>query len=1061
MHRFASLLSLLAVVAFASEPYQSTTYHQDLQRADQIKLDIIKPTALAIHKDATALEIAETFMASQMDRYGLESLDAFSVIRVQESLMGTHIHFGQKLNGYPIHRAEFIVSVNHNNEVFMVYNNTYRVLRGKNVNPPEVFLNWDDAYDVAWEDLRVHGDLTAYPQAELVYLPEGDSFRLVYLVRTAVEAPFGYWQHTIDAINGEVLDVVETSIDRNARDDFDFASYEGPVENRAAAISRFEAKMASDMNKVSAVAATGSGKVFDPDPVTTLQNDTLEDNSPASSFTAAYFTRSLLDISLSSGTYRLNGPWVTISNFESPNTSPSTTTNGSWTASRGNNAFNDAMTYFHVDQSQRYMQSLGFSGSTGIQYNSIVVDTDGANGDDNSYFQPASNRMAFGHGCVDDNEDAFVILHEYGHAIHHSINNNWSGGDTGGMGEGFGDYWAGSYRYSTPNGASFHPEWAFPFDGHNNCWGGRNMNKTNYQYVHSNTYGAHATVGGVYSDELWSTPLFQSMVTLRGQGVPRSEIDRIVLQAHFGLGSGLKMRDMANAIVSTAQSLYPSGNHAAVFQQKFEAQSILTGSPPPPPPTSVLQNGVPVANLGAAQGSSTYFTLAVPSGASNLSFTLSGGSGDADLYVRRNSQPTTSTYDYRSWNGSNNESISVPSPTSGTYHVLIYGYATYSGATLTASYQTSSNQAPNASFTSSVNGLTVNLTDTSTDDGSISSWSWNFGDGTTSSQRNPSKTYSSGGTYTITLTVTDNGGLTDSASSNVTVTAPNIPPTASFTQSINNLSVNFTSTSTDQDGTITSHSWNFGDGSTSSSTNPSRTYASAGTYTVSLTVTDNGGLSNTTSKSITVTAPPTGNVLQNGVGVAVSGAQGSSTYYTISVPAGASNLAFNMSGGSGDADLYVKFGSQPTTSSFDYRSWNGSNNESISVSSASAGTYHVLVYGYAAYSGATLTASYTTGGGGPTTRTETGTVGGRKSVYYDVTVSGGTISLNCTWTPTSRDLDLYIYNPSGTRVASATSTSHPETLTYNTNGVAGTYRVRVYDYSSSSASYTLTMTYQP
>ena len=103
---------------------------------------------------------------------------------------------------------------------------------------------------------------------------------------------------------------------------------------------------------------------------------------------------------------------------------PSTSANGQWDAKRGNVAFNDVMTYYHIDKNQRYMQSLGFKGNKGIQEVSIEVDANGVNGTDNSHFIPSSNRMAFGHGCVDDNEDADVILHEYGHAINFSINSN-------------------------------------------------------------------------------------------------------------------------------------------------------------------------------------------------------------------------------------------------------------------------------------------------------------------------------------------------------------------------------------------------------------------------------------------------------------------------------------------------------------------------------------------------------------------------------------------------------------------------------------------------------------
>jgi subtilisin family serine protease len=85
----------------------------------------------------------------------------------------------------------------------------------------------------------------------------------------------------------------------------------------------------------------------------------------------------------------------------------------------------------------------------------------------------------------------------------------------------------------------------------------------------------------------------------------------------------------------------------------------------------------------------------------------------------------------------------------------------------------------------------------------------------------------------------------------------NNPPVASFTQSCTNLTCNFTDTSTDNDGSIVAHSWTFGDGGTSNSQNPSHTYAAGGTYTVSLTVTDDDAATNSTSHSVTVTSAST------------------------------------------------------------------------------------------------------------------------------------------------------------------------------------------------------------
>ncbi|TVZ40616.1 serine protease [Alteromonadaceae bacterium 2753L.S.0a.02] len=107
-----------------------------------------------------------------------------------------------------------------------------------------------------------------------------------------------------------------------------------------------------------------------------------------------------------------------------------------------------------------------------------------------------------------------------------------------------------------------------------------------------------------------------------------------------------------------------------------------------------------------------------------------------------------------------------------------------------------------------------------------------------------------------------------------------------------------------------------------------------------------------------------GSTLENGVAVTgLSGATNSETVYSLEVPQGASNLSFTMSGGSGDADLYVRFGSEPTLSSYDCRPYLNGNNETCSFSAPQAGTYYVKLVGYSAYSGVTLLASYSEGGG--------------------------------------------------------------------------------------------------
>ena len=174
-----------------------------------------------------------------------------------------------------------------------------------------------------------------------------------------------------------------------------------------------------------------------------------------------------------------------------------------------------------------------------------------------------------------------------------------------------------------------------------------------------------------------------------------------------------------------------------------------------------------------------------------------------------------------------------------------------------------SNQPPDAAFTFTTNSLTASFTDQSNDtDGTINSYSWNFGDGNTNDTSNPapSHTYANGGAYSVTLTVTDDDGAQDSATQDVIVSAGNSAPVANFTfsEGTEEYQINFTSTSSDPDpnGFVDIFEWNFGDGTILDGFDetPSHTYTAAGTYTVRLTVTDNLGLTDWIEKDVVVTS---------------------------------------------------------------------------------------------------------------------------------------------------------------------------------------------------------------
>jgi len=259
--------------------------------------------------------------------------------------------------------------------------------------------------------------------------------------------------------------------------------------------------------------------------------------------------------------------------------------------------------------------------------------------------------------------------------------------------------------------------------------------------------------------------------------------------------------------------------------------------------------------------------------------------------------------------------------------------------------------------------LNVTFTDTST--GSITSRSWDFGDGGTSTATNPSHSYAAG-TYTVSLTVTGTGGSdTETKTSFIVVTVP--APVGNFSASPTSgtapLNVAFTDTST---GSITSRSWSFGDGGTSTATNPSHSYA-AGTYTVSLTVTGPGGSDTETKTDFIVVTPAVGAPLAN----------------------------FSASPTSGTAPLNVAF-TDTSTGSISTRSWSfgdgGTSTATNPSHSYAAGTYTV-----------SLTV---TGPGGSDSETKTGFIVvspavGAPVANFTASPTSGTAPLNVTFTDTS------------------------------------------------------------
>ncbi|HUQ47719.1 MAG TPA: PKD domain-containing protein, partial [Gemmatimonadaceae bacterium] len=138
--------------------------------------------------------------------------------------------------------------------------------------------------------------------------------------------------------------------------------------------------------------------------------------------------------------------------------------------------------------------------------------------------------------------------------------------------------------------------------------------------------------------------------------------------------------------------------------------------------------------------------------------------------------------------------------------------------------------------------------------GTIASYAWTFGDGQTGSGASISHTYATAGSYNVSLILTDNDGLVDTVTTTSTVDA--VPPHAAvdgpYTDAEGSAISMSAAASTDANGSIVSYAWDFGDGSTGSGASVSHSYANNGSYTVSLTVTDNDGRTDATSTSATI-----------------------------------------------------------------------------------------------------------------------------------------------------------------------------------------------------------------
>ncbi|SDM73025.1 Zn-dependent metalloprotease [Lentzea albidocapillata subsp. violacea] len=304
--------------------------------------------------------------------------------------------------------------------------------------------------------------------------------------------------------------------------------------------------------------ADGTGKVFSPNPVSSQQNQNLQDGDDADSAVpaAAYRSVTLSDLD---GSGYLRGTYAQLTGAKSKLAYNS---GNKFEYTRANDLFEQVNAYWGVTESQRYIQSLGFRN---INNESQKITTLGLK-EDNSFYDPNKDQITFGTGGVDDAEDVEVVWHELGHAIQDAqVPGFGSTVESGSIGEGFGDWWALIMSAADAQDTATTPlacimDWdatAYTTETPH-C-----LRRTDTDLKYADRKGQVHFDGQIWSRALWD--IYQKF--------GRDKSATIVLEAQFSYSPSTDFKAAAAATVAAAEKLYGDADAASV-QAAFTARGI-------------------------------------------------------------------------------------------------------------------------------------------------------------------------------------------------------------------------------------------------------------------------------------------------------------------------------------------------------------------------------------------------------------------------------------------------------------------------------------------------------
>lgn len=517
--------------------------------------------------------IATLYLKKHVEELGLEDPNLANLRHhaTRKTNAGAVVRYRQYLGDYPINKAELTVSIDPTNTVQMVLSSYERGVRLESL---QAQLSASEALQIAHNYMGTNGE-SMYEANQLMVYKNKEMTRFAYEVTILSGDPQGEWHVFVDAFDGEIFKAVNM-----AHYCSDACKHGGHHDH---GIKPSSPKTVSLAVRPPMVVATGTGFVFDPDPLSSnmvAYGGGYVDNGDVASaeLDAARVSVTLNDIEEVGGVYTLRGPYAEIVDFDAPTTGLFSQNSSTFNFNREDQGFEPVSCYYHIDFLMRYINlTLGCDVMPYQYAGGVQFDPHGANGADNSYYTSGAGRLSFGEGCVDDGEDSDVIHHELGHGLHDWVT---AGGlsQVDGLSEGCGDYVAQSYNrslgYWTPADPQYN--WVFNWDGHNECWNGRTT-------AHTASYPGGLT-GSIHTDgQIWATCLME-LWDIIGQ----QEMDKIFYEG-LGMTNGSSSQDdAANAVYQAAINL----GYTTTQLNQIHAQLTSCGYTLPPLPSGPDDGGI-------------------------------------------------------------------------------------------------------------------------------------------------------------------------------------------------------------------------------------------------------------------------------------------------------------------------------------------------------------------------------------------------------------------------------------------------------------------------------------